>query len=238
MSTVAADFDPSLSQPNYLVRNRLLKSIQQLAPRLKGKMMDFGCGRKPYRSLFSVNEYIGVDYENPGHSHDNELIDVFYDGKHLPFSDDSFDCIFSSEVFEHIFNLPEIMKELNRVLKSDGLILITCPFAFCEHEIPNDYARYSSYSIRYIFEQNGFEVIEQIKTGNSTEAISQLRLMYLHQHIYPALKRIPIVRSAFRLIFYTLINIATLLAGRILPPGKDLYLNNVLLCRKIHKLST
>lgn len=234
MNGISKEFDPPVTQPNYLIRSRLLKNIRLLAPNLKGRLMDFGCGQKPYRSLFSVNEYIGVDYENPGHPHVNESIDVFYDGKTLPFADEFFDTIFSSEVFEHIFNLEEILKEVNRVLKTGGLLLITCPFAYCEHEIPNDYARYTSFAMRHLITKNGFEIVDQIKSGNSIESIAQLKLMYLHQHIYPRLKKIPVLRSAFRIITYTLINVVTNISSRIFPQGKDLYMSNILLCRKIH----
>ncbi len=225
-------FNPSITQSNYLVRNRLLRSIQRLAPRLQGRMMDFGCGRKPYQSLFQVDEYIGVDYDNPGHPHDNEAIDVYYDGRTLPFPDKDFDSIFSSEVFEHVFNLPQILPELARVLKPGGLMLLTCPFAFCEHEQPNDYARYTSFAMRHMLEQAGFEMVEQLKTGNSIEAIYQLRLVYIHQHITPIVRKIPVVRSVFRLFTYTIMNLAALGLSRLLPAGKDLYLNNVILCRK------
>jgi SAM-dependent methyltransferase len=232
MNEISREFNPSITQPHYFIRNRLLNTIRLLAPQLEGRMIDFGCGQKPYKTLFTVNEYIGVDFDNPGHPHGQEAIDVFYDGKTIPFPDAYFDSVFSSEVFEHIFNLPEILRELNRVLKPGGKILITCPFAFCEHEVPNDFARYSSYAIHYLMTSNGFEVMEQVKTGNSSETISQLLLMYLHQHMYPKLKNIPLVRSAFRLFFYTTINLITILMSRILPSGKDLYMNNVLLCKK------
>lgn len=236
MNGIPKEFDPSITQPSYLIRNRLLKNIRTLSPQLKGRLMDFGCGRKPYRSLFSVDEYIGVDFENPGHPHANESIDVFYDGKHIPFADAHFDSIFSSEVFEHIFNLEEILKELNRVLKQGGTMLITCPFVFCEHEVPNDFARYTSFAIRHLLEKNGFEILQQVKSGNSIESIAQLRLVYCHEHLYPKLKKIPVVRSAFRLITYSIINVSTLALTRILPAGKDLYMNNVLLCRKTREL--
>jgi SAM-dependent methyltransferase len=236
MKGISKDFNPPITQPHYLIRNRLLHTITELATNLKGRMMDFGCGQKPYQSLFKVDEYIGLDFKNPGHPHINESIDVFYDGKTIPFPNESFDSIFSSEVFEHIFNLPEIIKELNRVLKTGGNILITCPFAFCEHETPNDYARYTSFAIRDLFLKNGFEIVQQIKTGNSIEALSQMYLMYLHQHINSRLRKIPVVRSAFRLFFYTTTNISALILGRIFPKGKDLYMNNVLLCRKVNNL--
>jgi len=135
-SAINKAFNPPITQPNYLIRKRLLQAISGLSHQLNGRMMDFGCGSKPYKSLFSVSEYIGVDFENPGHPHLNESIDVFYDGITLPFSDYYFDGVFASEVFEHIFNLPDILNELNRVTKTGGLLLITCPFAFCEHEVP------------------------------------------------------------------------------------------------------
>jgi SAM-dependent methyltransferase len=203
---------------------------------LKGRLLDFGCGSKPYRSLFTVEEYTGLDFENPGHPHLNEQIDVFYDGKHMPFQDQTFDAVFSSEVFEHVFNLDEVLKELNRVMRTGAPILVTCPFAICEHEVPNDFARYSSYGLRSLFERHGFEVVHQEKTGDSIEAVAQLWIMYLHQHVNPKFRKIPGLRSAFRLITYTGLNLFALALGRILPRRQDLYLNNVILCQKLRNV--
>jgi SAM-dependent methyltransferase len=226
------EFNPNITSPVYLTRNRLLKAISKLTPQLKGRLLDFGCGAKPYRALFTTDEYIGLDFESTGHPHINEQIDVFYDGKTIPFGDGYFDAAFSSEVFEHVFNLDDILTELNRVVKQGGLLLVTCPFSICEHEIPYDFARYSSYSIKYLLEKKGFEVVEQYKTGNSIETISQLRLTYIHQHITPHIRKIPIVRSVFRFIVYTSINLSALFGRKIFPAGMDLYLNNVVLCKK------
>lgn len=78
------EFNPSFFHPYYFIRKGLLKKIKQHAGSLKGRMLDFGCGSKPYRSLFNVKEYIGVDYMNEGHPHENEQIDIFYDGKKSP----------------------------------------------------------------------------------------------------------------------------------------------------------
>src|SRR4030095_728799 len=230
---ISFEFNPDITFPAYLSRNRLLRCIVAHAPELTGLLMDFGCGSKPYRSLFTVDGYIGVDFENPGHPHLNEQVDVFYDGKKIPFQSGYFDAVFSSEVFEHIFNLDEVLKEINRVMKPSGKILINCPFSICEHEVPNDFARYSSYAMKYIFEKNGFEIINQEKTGNNVEAIFQLWIMYIHQHITPFFRKIPVIRSAFRFITYTSLNILAILLSRLLPDKKDLYLNNVLLAKKI-----
>jgi SAM-dependent methyltransferase len=234
--TLAYEFDPGITYPAFLTRKRLLQSISRYSDALNGHLMDFGCGSKPYRSLFNVQEYTGIDFENPGHPHLNEQIDVFYDGKHIPFDNETFDSIFSSEVFEHVFNLDEALKELNRVLKTGGKILATCPFSIGEHEIPNDFARYSSYGLRSLLEKNGFEVLEQDKTGNSVEVVFQLWIMYIHQHLNPYFRRIPVVRSAFRLFTYTSLNLLALILSKILPKRKDLYLNNVIVGRKIRQV--
>src|SRR6266480_3519820 len=84
------EFDPDIRMPAFLMRNNLLRYIKKYGPQLKGKLMDFGCGKKPYRSLFQVDEYVGVDYASEGHPHKDEPVDVFYDGKILPFPDSYF----------------------------------------------------------------------------------------------------------------------------------------------------
>ena len=173
-SEIPRGFNPNISMPAYLIRKRILQGIQNNIHNMSGHMLDFGCGSKPYKSLFNVSSYVGLDFQGDGHSHENEQIDVYYDGKTIPFPDNHFDCVFSTEVFEHVFNLDVVLTEINRVMKKDSLILITCPFAICEHEVPNDFARYSSYALKHIMEQNDFEVVHFEKLGNSIEAITQL----------------------------------------------------------------
>ena len=105
------------TNPFYFLRKNLYENIKVLSSRLNGKVLDFGCGCKPYQSFFShCDEYIGCDIDLSGHSHNDENIDVFYDGKHLPFLDDSFDGVFSTEVFEHIFNFLNCKCKLNKAL--------------------------------------------------------------------------------------------------------------------------
>jgi ubiquinone/menaquinone biosynthesis C-methylase UbiE len=52
---------------------------------------------------------------------------VEYDGLHIPFPDDSFDIVFSSNVLEHVRDIREVSREIHRVLKPDG---------YCVHVLP------------------------------------------------------------------------------------------------------
>ncbi len=224
------DFNPSLSHPMHIIRKRLFQSVRKYAPMLKGKMMDFGCGTKPYQPLFTgISEYIGVDFEGEGHSHKNESIDVFYDGKRLPFPDEYFDSVLSTEVFEHIFNLDEILVELHRVLKPDGQMLVTVPFAWAEHEMPNDFGRYTSIGFQSLLEKNGFKINVLEKTSGFVETLFQLWSLYWYAHIIP---KWPVGGGIVAPVFYFCNNITGKIAGRVFPKKTDLFLNLVVLAAK------
>src|SRR5882724_3261647 len=228
LSRIPEEFNPALTNPAYIIRKRLLNSIVKHIPELSGSLMDFGCGSKPYKSLFSVSEYVGVDFNGQGHSHENEQIDVYYDGKTLPFQDNRFDGIFSSEVFEHVFNLEVILKELNRVLKPGGKLLVTCPFSICEHEVPNDFARYTSFGLTDLLQRNGFEVVVFEKAGSAFETICQTFISYFYSAVIRKfLGKIPVVRTGAKWVCVPVLNMLTVFFSLIFPKGQELYLNNV-----------
>ena len=205
------------------------QAIKKRAPLLTGKLLDFGCGRKPYRNLFTnVGEYIGVDIEVSGHSHAESEVDVYYDGKTVPFGDEYFDSLYCSEVLEHLFNPDEILKELHRVLKKGGIGLFTFPFSWQEHEQPYDFARYSSFAAKYIFEQKGFEVLEIHKNGHFIITVWQLWIIYIWT-LFRTKSRY--LNTLFTIIFITPFNIIGLIFA-IFPRSKDLYMTNVVMIKK------
>jgi SAM-dependent methyltransferase len=228
----AQDFNPTLLgilvNPYFIVRYNVFKGIKKFSSNFKnGRLLDFGCGSKPYRSLFKVDEYVGLDTNDSGHSHKNENIDVLYDGKKIPFDDSTFDYIFSSEVLEHVFNIDEIIPELNRVLKVEGKILITLPFVWGEHEQPYDFARYTSFGLKSILEKNGFEVIDHIKTTTFIETMIQSFTAYLYNSFVPKG-----FKTILTLTLIAPINFIGILLGKVLPDDKTYYLNNIFLCKK------
>jgi len=232
-SKIKYEFNPNVFYSGYLLRKKLLLAVDKYAHYMNGKMIDFGCGSKPYKSLFNVKEYIGVDFNGEGHSHENEQIDVFYDGHTLPFPDNFFDSVFSTEVFEHVFNLEEIIPEIKRVMKPGARILVTCPFAIPEHEQPNDYARYSSFGLKHLFEKNNFKVIEYEKVGNHFETIMQLRIGFYDLVLFPKLDKLVFVRPLLEFILYPIYNISALIFSKLLPNKQALYMNNVIVCEKL-----
>jgi SAM-dependent methyltransferase len=229
---ISKDFNPGPSHPYYFMRRGLLSAMKKWAPELKGKLLDFGCGSKPYRSLFNVEEYIGLDYEKTGHDHTNEQIDVFYDGRSIPFPDEHFDSILCSEVVEHLFNVPEVLKEMKRVLKPGGVILITCPFVWSEHEAPYDYARYTRFALNDIIGREGLAIKAFEKQGNFVQAVAQMRVLYFVEWAGNGLYRLSFAGRGLLKATVFMINICGRLKSRLFPNRTELYLSNIILVTK------
>lgn len=225
-------FQPSLLSlfinPFYLIRNSLASNIKAFAPLLKGKLLDFGCGRKPYENLFNVDEYIGLDIEVSGHNHQNSKVDVFYDGKVIPFANETFDSLFCSEVLEHVFEPNDILAEINRVLKKDALAIITVPFCWNEHEVPYDYARYSSFGISYLLEKNNFEIVQIRKSGSFARVVGQLVVLYVFE-IFRKYKRVGFLMS---LLFIAPFNLVACILLPLFPKNTTLFFNSIVLAKK------
>lgn len=108
-------------------------------------------------------------------------------------------------------------------------MLITLPFVWDEHEQPYDYARYSSFGIKFLLQQNGFKVIKQEKTNNGIEAIFQLINVYIYKKLCTKNRFLRFFTIIFLCSFF---NITGSLLALILPKNNDLYLDNIIVARK------
>lgn len=234
----AIQFKPSfwgiIFNPFYFSRKEIYNGIKLYAQHIKGRVLDVGCGNKPYQHLFNVSEYVGVDIEKSGHNHAGEDINIYYDGNKLPFDDNSFDSVVCFEVLEHVFNPDVFLSEINRVLKIGGNALFTVPFIWDEHEQPFDYARYSSFGLKSIFANHGFEVIQSKKT------LTDLRLFFLlfNAYVYKVLylkinnKFLKIIGAFFSLVLCSISNLVGQLVFKLFPVNDDLYFGNIFCLEK------
>lgn len=221
------------TNPAFFVRKNLYYGIKHFAPAMKGKILDFGCGAKPYQHLFNkCTQYIGCDIESSGHDHSNEKIDQYYDGHCLPFENEYFDGVFSSEVFEHVENLDEIIIELNRVLKIGGYMLVTVPFIWKEHEVPYDYRRFTSFGIKKLLIDSGFMIIDYKKLTSSCEALAQLCISYIKEAVNDHTKK-RFMRIIAQRILITPMIVGGIVFNTFLPKKDNLYIDNIVLCKKI-----
>lgn len=218
------------NNPFYAARKGLFTAISELAGHITGRVLDVGCGQKPYAGLFQCADYVGMELDTE-ENRAGKKADYFYDGEVFPFPDSSFDSIVCNQVFEHVFNPDVFLAEVGRVLKPNGTLLMTVPFVWDEHEQPWDFARYSSFGIRHVLGNNGFEVMAHRKSVTGIRAVFQLLNGYLYKSTRCRVfgVRIKVVGT----LLFPMINITGEVAGKILPGNEDLYLDNILLARKM-----
>lgn len=214
--------------PFYLARAGLLGGLKDFFPELKGEVLDVGCGTKPYRHLIPATRYVGLDVDTP-EARRRGGADVFYDGKVFPFSDGGFDAVLCSQVFEHVFTPQKFLAEIHRVLRPGGRLLLSVPFVWDEHEQPADFGRYSSFGLRAVLIEAGFEIVEARKSLPDARALFQLWNAYLYK---VTRTRHRVLNALATLVFMAPVNVVGLTLGRLLPRNEDLFLDNIVLARK------
>lgn len=222
------DFVGVLVNPYYFSRKMLYDCVKRYASYAMGRCMDFGCGISPYKKLLAVDEYIGVEIE----TEDKKPGIIYYDGYKLPFADESFDSIISSEVFEHVFNIEDIVAELNRVLKPGGMMLLTIPFAYPRHCEPHDYRRWTLEGVKVLLGNAGFELVEGRTSSGYWECIAQFQNVYWAEEVKVRTRLGGMVRKGILIGN----NVAGILKQFFLPHSDKLYLDNVVVARKNKRL--
>lgn len=214
--------------PFYFARKGLRWHIKALAASVRGKTLDAGCGQKPYEEFCNSSEYIGLEIDS-SKNRAAKKADYFYDGKTFPFQNGEFDSVITNQVFEHVFNPDDFLSEANRVLKDEGILLMSVPFVWDEHEQPFDYARYSSFGLKYMLEKHGFEVIEHRKSINDIRVIFQLINCYIQKKTATKNSYVNLLTTVFLMAPF---NILGELLSKVLPKNDDLYLDNIVLAKK------
>ena len=214
--------------PFYFARLNLAKSISKYSLHLNGKLIDVGCGTKPYQALFRVEKYTGLDIDDE-QNRQLGIADYFYDGNSFPFPSDEFDSALCNQVLEHVFNPNEFLSEIFRIMKPGSKLLLTVPFVWDEHSQPFDYGRYTSFGLKHLLKQNGFKILKHEKLGSDITVIVQLVNAYLFK---VSLNWNKYFRKLFTYSIMSLVNLIGLILKYILPQNNDLYLDHIVLAEK------
>jgi ubiquinone/menaquinone biosynthesis C-methylase UbiE len=181
------ELEANLLHFQFLPASYARRDITRDGAKLKGTLLDLGCGSQPYRQyLRDVVRYVGLDYPPTRESLANTVRpEVHGDARTLPFADQSFDGVLCSQVLEHVDRPETVVREMSRILKPGGVGLISVPFFYNLHMEPHDYFRFSPYGIKEVLERNGLAVRQFRGQGG----IGTLLVQMFHNWLFSGLAR-------------------------------------------------
>lgn len=155
--------------PQWLSGQMLYEDLREWLAGAEGRILDVGCGDKPYeRWAPRAKEFVGIDVY-PG-EHVDALITP---SKPWPLADTSFDFVLCTQVLQHDEHVAHTLAEIQRVLVPGGLVAITAPFI--QHELHmHDYWRFSSEGLIKLLDDS-YEVVDLRRRGGvGTSVVSLL----------------------------------------------------------------
>lgn len=153
----------------------LYRDLRRVLGGLSGRVLDVGCGAKPYRDWFGpVTAYVGLDVV------DGPEVDVVVDPHEpWPLADATFDVLLASQVLEHVADLPLTLGEMTRVVRPGGTMVVSFPFLYNEHGAPFDFQRFTAHRAARLFPQ--WDVVQLERQGGVGSTLTILLLNWIEE---------------------------------------------------------
>lgn len=168
---------------NQAMREEWLERVLRQIP--EGcRILDAGAGELAQKRFCGHLNYVSQDfaqYDGTGNGKgfhsgtwDQRKLDIVCDITSIPEATASFDAILCVEVFEHLPQPVLAVKEFARLLKPEGVLILTTPFCCLTHLAPFYFSSgYSRYFFEKVLTENGFEIFDLTPNGNYFEYMAQ-----------------------------------------------------------------
>jgi SAM-dependent methyltransferase len=152
--------DPSRASVQYAVRKPLVAWLR--AQQTDARVLDVGCGDRPYRELFPN----AVGFDVPGNPH----ADLHGSLESIPVEDASFDLVLCLQVLEHVPDPAAAVRELRRVVGPGGRVLASTHGVYPFHPNPDDLWRWTQQGLERLFLTNAEWTSVSVRPGAGTAA--------------------------------------------------------------------
>jgi 2-polyprenyl-3-methyl-5-hydroxy-6-metoxy-1,4-benzoquinol methylase len=212
--------NPEWDQTNIILNSKFEKLVKGFD---KVRVLDAGCGNGNYvideqRAL--IDWAAGVDADTGATRNNICLDEIRYSNlEKIPYPDNEFEVVVSLWVAEHLKNPDIVLKELNRVLRNDGkLILVTpnanCWLVFIRRLLGN--SKLNRVINKVFYGRNEIDVFPTYYRANSVKTMKRLLSDSGFKNVDITLNYEPSY-TAFNKFFFSLFNIKEKIAGKIMP---------------------
>jgi SAM-dependent methyltransferase/uncharacterized protein YbaR (Trm112 family) len=109
--------------------------------------------------------------------YNSDNVDFISDAHYIPIGKNHFDLVIIQAVLEHVLNPNQVVSEIYKVLKKDGMIYAETPFMQHVHEGPFDFTRYTESGHRFLF-RNFKQISSGYISGAGTSLIWSLDFFF------------------------------------------------------------
>lgn len=113
------------------VKKQIKNTREFLKDLPEGNILDVACGTGRYFKLYGKRKIYGIDISKDmlklAKKVDKTAIVQVADAEHIPYKNNSFDIVITSQFIQHIPNYLKVLKEMKRVCKKEGYIIVDFP---------------------------------------------------------------------------------------------------------------
>lgn len=151
----------------------LINEIKKKSSFAKGTLLDVGSGSCPFEKYFSNHVEKYLKHEHPHAQRENIHYDYVSELPKINAPGNTFDTVVCFSVLEHVSEPFETIKEINRILKENGTLILSVPQYWHLHDEPYDFLRFTKYSLIEKISNSGFKILYIKELGKSFSVVGQ-----------------------------------------------------------------
>jgi len=216
----------------YISKGEIDKRIREEA---NGIVLDIGCADQSLKKKISCKcTYIGLDYPGTVDTMYKTRPTVFGDAHQPPFERNSIDTIALLEVLEHVTDPETALRESCKLLRANGVLLMSMPFLYPIHDAPADYQRFTKFKLESFLSANKMTVETLITNSQPIVTAAALVNIALTKSVINSVKKMHlfILFAVFLPVIIPLVNLFGWLIGKLSPVDDFMPHNIFIVARK------
>lgn len=206
----------TILHPQYFMKLIERETLRQVEKNASGTFLDIGCGRQWYRQRLAplFDKYLALDSPKTAKLYKTDFpIEIKADAVKMPIKKNSIDRAMMIMVLEHLPDPDRALKEILRILRSNGTLFICTVENYPGHDFPYNYYHFTKYGLTEILKRSGFKVKKLTTFGNFWESRVVAQNVFLMRIIKKLIdKKYFIFGFLLLLIFYPIMIIGNLFA--------------------------